>query len=459
MPKERTHHSRACDGCYRRKIKCSGHPKCKQCTDSKLICTTNRLFGRRGPKARSLTRNSQGCFVFIKGGALPIDLSAFEEAGDAITGMQIALETGWNESPSLQSMVDFETIRNAATYCADDMVSQCLIIAITLFLLAQDENTLMTPMIHCSPNCDHQWQTHLKRCTENLREHRTDLNLTLQREQEWIVILLIISQLYHKLAESMVSWYYLQEAITVSLIGSQAMSSTQCLSGQSLYLAVMERCRAINEHKSVGMNGHSLPKHGFEDMLAIYELFKPFDNSFMMIWNNTCASPPFQYLMKLQQHVVVAAGSTELTHFTKYCGIVARYWLLSVIWRLVVRIEALENVPASLSILCWDPEATVSSLLRDTESIPREVMLHYTELTVRSGTDRNWKILKCTQVPMISDIYWQYLEVLDQSDLLEHQHHNLEALDHIIALLSGRTAGRTNVFTTFEDVSISFSDF
>ena len=61
---------------------------------------------------------------------------------------------------------------------------------------------------------------------------------------------------------------------------------------------------------------------------------------------------------------------------------------------------------------------------------------------------------------MISDIYWQYLEALDQSDLLEHQHYNLEALDRIIALLSGRTAERNDVHPALsEDVSTSVSDF
>lgn len=387
LRKSKMTNARACDGCYRRKVKCSGEINCIQCVTAKLSCTFQREVGRRGPKVKTFTKHSRKCFVFIKDGALPTDLSAFEEVAGALAGIRRALEQGWRESSYLKLVMDFRTIEFVAMHCTHDKVSQCLIVAITLFLLAHDITKPTIPMVRCSRGCDHQWKTHLRKSAQNLRDHGVGLTSMLERDKEWISILSLMSRVYDLLELPKISWYYLQEAITISQIGFQAVGMNQVVSGLALHTAVMERCRAINEHKSVCIDGQKLARDGPLDMMVLYELLKPFNNTFLTIWNNPSITPSFGYLLRLRQHVLNEPNYAQLAQPMRYCYVVAQHWLLSVIWQLAMRNQTAGTDPVTLSQLFSDPVATVTALLREIESfLPNDTVQHV-EFTVGSNDD------------------------------------------------------------------------
>ena len=403
--------TRACDGCYLRKVKCSEHLPCRSCVESGLRCTFERAPGRRGPKTRTFTPDSRGCFIFIDGEVLPIDTAAFEQAEDTVLNVQNALERSWEKNACLQSIIDLQTIRHAVLHCKHDRSSQSVIIAVALYLSAEDEKALQIPMKHCDQQCDHHWRLHLRRCVLHLRQSRVqlDLDVAIYRSKEWIPILFLISLLYEKLDEKALSWFYLQDAITMLQMGADLENTIH--SNIGLHLAVTERIRAISERKSVCIDSNIAATSANAILAAMYDMLRPFNNSFLAIWNNPSSVPSVDYITRLQNHTLCMQPDL----YSNYCLLSLQSWLLLIVWHLSLRLDDQSTG------LAWDAEQIVASLARASYDLPKQYL--------------RYEILVSVQTFIVTDILRQYSEMLDLNNLLAHQQSSILTLNQVVALL------------------------
>ncbi|OQO12691.1 hypothetical protein B0A48_02154 [Cryoendolithus antarcticus] len=367
---------RACDACHRRKVKCigDGAKACKNCTSSGLTCTYNAIPQKKGPKgsrAKVITelRENQRQTQLSSGRngieETPHSPAYLRKKGllsmEMITAcVDYFFANMYPTMPILHRVKVGETIGQME----QSPEAYCLVVSLCGYMMIQP-NMVLPPTAF--QDADIQLQPSLELgqllILETLRVRKTYDYI--ESPTVWSVITsFFLFGSYFCLDRQNTAWFHLREATTLShVLGMQEESHYQTSGDviessrkRRLYwlLFVTERAYALQKHKPLSLHATiSLPT--MEDdptetvelsgFVHLVNLFRPFDDTFVGLWNKARTGCSTEWLAALQQQLSdalpVYLASTESQAVDLRCS---QQWLRTMVWQLSISHGYLSSV-------------------------------------------------------------------------------------------------------------------
>ncbi|CAK4031623.1 sucrose utilization SUC1 [Lecanosticta acicola] len=360
---------RACDACHRRKVKCigDGTRPCKNCTSAGLTCTYNAIPQKKGPKGsrakviselRETQRHAQLAKQrhVLEFDSPPHSPAHLKKAGllsmDMITAcVDYFFAHLYPTQPILHRQKVGETIGQMET----SIEAYCLTVSLCAYMMIQP-NMVISPDafegLETPPQSSLQ-HGHLL-LQEALRVRRA-YNYV-DNPSVWSVITsFFLFGSYFCLDRHNTAWYHLREATTLAQImgmhdeaNYQTTDIVESSRRRRLYwlLFVTERAYALQQHKPLTLHATiNLPTldddpaetaelNGF---IHLVNLFRPFDDTFVGLWNKARVGCTTEWLARLQQQLSDALPQylqcTESQAVDLRCS---QSWLRTMIWQLSI---------------------------------------------------------------------------------------------------------------------------
>lgn len=355
---------RACDACHRRKVKCigDGTRPCKNCTSAGLTCTYNAIPQKKGPKGsrakviselRETQRQTQ---VAGYGTSPPHSPDHLRRTGllsmDIITScVDYFFANLYPTQPILHRQKVGETIGLMET----NVEAYCLVTSLCAYMMIQP-NMVIPP--DAFDGLDVVPQSALQQGQALLQE-----TLRVRKRHDYVespTIWSVITSFflfgsYFCLDKHNTAWFHLREATTLAqLIGmhDESTYNTPDLIESSrrrrLYwlLFVTERAYALQQHRPLTLHAtinlptldedpaETVELNGF---LHLVNLFRPFDDTFVGLWNKARTGCTTEWLAQLQQQLSdalpVYLQSTEAQAVDLRCS---QQWLRTMVWQLSI---------------------------------------------------------------------------------------------------------------------------
>lgn len=361
---------RACDACHRRKVKCisDGTRPCKNCTSAGLTCTYNAIPQKKGPKGsrakviselRETQRQSQLAANQMHGfdaESPPHSPSLLRRTGllsmEMITCcVDYFFAHMYPTQPILHRQKVGETIGQMDT----NVEAYCLVVSLCAYMMIQP-NMVLPPSafqdLEVAPQSSLQLGHTLLQ--EALRVRKT-YNYV-ETPTVWSVISsFFIFGSYFCLDKQNTAWFHLREATTLAeIMGMHEESSYKACDvvessrRRRLYwlLFVTERAYALQQHRPLTLHAtiglptleedpaETVELNGF---IHLVHLFKPFDDTFVGLWNKARTGCTTEWLALLQQQLSdalpVYLQSTESQAVDLRCS---QQWLRTMVWQLSI---------------------------------------------------------------------------------------------------------------------------
>ena len=356
---------RACDACHRRKVKCIGDGSsrpCKNCSSAGLTCTYNAIPQKKGPKGsrakviselRETQRQSQ--LVAAQLNDLPPQSAPYLPRSGLISVEMITtcvdyfFKYLYPTQPILHRVKVGETIGQMET----DVEAYCLSMSLCAYMMIQP-NLVLPPGafegLEVQPQSSYQLGQMLLQETLRVRKSYDYI----ESPSVWTVITsFFIFGSYFCLDRHNTAWFHLREATTlVQIMGMHEESAyhsndlVESSRRRRLYwlLFVTERAYALQRHRPLTLQAtinlptlqddpsETVELNGF---IHLVNLFRPFDDTFVGVWNKTKAGCTSHYLAQLQQQLTDALpdylNSTESQAADLRCS---QQWLRMMVWQL-----------------------------------------------------------------------------------------------------------------------------
>ncbi|KAK3111103.1 hypothetical protein LTR53_013985 [Teratosphaeriaceae sp. CCFEE 6253] len=355
---------RACDACHRRKVKCigDGSRPCKNCTSAALTCTYNAVPQKKGPKGsrakviselRETQRQTQLVAAHLQD--LPPHAAPYLPQSGLIsvemmtTCVDYFFKYLYPTQPILHRVKVGETIGQMET----DVEAYCLILSLCAYMMIQPNAVLPTNSfegLEISPQSSYQLGQLLLQEVLRVRKSYDYVECP----TIWTVITsFFIFGSYFCLDKHNTAWFHLREATTLAQVMAmhdessyQSPDVPESSRRRRLYwlLFVTERAYALQKHRPLTLQAtinlptlqddpsETVELNGF---IHLVNLFRPFDDTFVGVWNKTREGCTSQYLAQLQQQLSdalpVYLNSTESQAVDLRCS---QQWLRMMVWQL-----------------------------------------------------------------------------------------------------------------------------
>lgn len=398
---------RACDGCHRRKVKCigDGTRPCKNCTSAGLTCTYNAIPQKKGPKGSRAKVISE-----LRENQRQSQLVAKQH------GMEFQNE---NQSPAhirRQGLLSMEMITTSVDYFfahlyptqpilhrqrVGETIGQmdtnteayCLTLSLCAYMMIQP-NMVLPPGAFEGLEIPPQPSLRLGQLllAEALRVRR-GYNY-IENPSVWSVITsFFLFGSYFCLDRHNTAWFHLREATTLAQImgmNDEANYQTPDVVENSrrrrLYwlLFVTERAYALQQHKPLTLHATiNLPTldedpaetaelNGF---IHLVNLFRPFDDTFVGLWNKARVGCTTEWLARLQQQLSDALPTylqcTETQAVDLRCS---QQWLRTMVWQLSISHGFLSSAAADNAMSFNFPIEISRDLVQSASQFSKESM-------------------------------------------------------------------------------------
>ncbi|TKA37997.1 hypothetical protein B0A54_10601 [Friedmanniomyces endolithicus] len=368
---------RACDACHRRKVKCicigDGTRPCKNCTSAGLACTYNTVPQKKGPKGsrakviselREKQRQSQLVVAHLHN-LQPQSAPYLPRKGlISIDMITICVEYFflhlYSTQPVLQRTKVGETIGRMET----DAEAYCLVMSLCAYMMIQPNLALPASAfdgLEVPPQSSFLLGQLLLKETVRVRKCYDYV----ENPTVWTVITsFFIFGSNFCLDRHNTAWFHLREATTLAHVLGMHEESAYLMTDviessrwRRLYwlLFVTERAYALQKRRPLTLyatiNLPTLEEDPSETVelngfLHLVNLFRPFDDTFVGIWNKAKSGCTTQYLAQLQQQLSdalpVYLNSTESQAVDLRCS---QQWLRT----MPLQIEKLFDVACTLT--------------------------------------------------------------------------------------------------------------
>ncbi|GAB1739500.1 hypothetical protein D0862_08902 [Hortaea werneckii] len=360
---------RACDACHRRKVKCigDGTKACKNCTSAGLTCTYNAIPQKKGPKGSrakvisELRENQRQTHLAAQRHGFDFDDSAQTPAHVKRPGLlSMEMITScvdyyfahlYPTQPILHRLRVGETIG----MMDNNVEAYCLVLSLCAYMMIQPNMVLpMTAFEGLEvPPMPSLQLGHLL-LHEALRV-RKGFNY-IENPSVWTVITsFFFFGSYFCLDKHNTAWFHLREASTLAQIMGMHDENhyrmpdvVESSRRRRLYwlLFVTERAYALQQHRPLTLQAtinlptldedpaETVELNGF---LHLVNLFRPFDDTFVGLWNKAKSGCTTLYLAQLQQQLSDALPaylhSTESQAVDLRCS---QQWLKTMVWQLSI---------------------------------------------------------------------------------------------------------------------------
>ncbi|KAK0281653.1 hypothetical protein LTR91_003879 [Friedmanniomyces endolithicus] len=397
---------RACDACHRRKVKCicigDGTRPCKNCTSAGLACTYNTVPQKKGPKGsrakviselREKQRQSQLVVAHLHN-LQPQSAPYLPRKGlISIDMITICVEYFflhlYSTQPVLQRTKVGETIGRMET----DAEAYCLVMSLCAYMMIQPNLALPASAfdgLEVPPQSSFLLGQLLLKETVRVRKCYDYV----ENPTVWTVITsFFIFGSNFCLDRHNTAWFHLREATTLAHVLGMHEESAYLMTDviessrrRRLYwlLFVTERAYALQKRRPLTLyatiNLPTLEEDPSETVelngfLHLVNLFRPFDDTFVGIWNKAKSGCTTQYLAQLQQQLSdalpVYLNSTESQAVDLRCS---QQWLRTMVWQLSISHGFLSSAAAENAMSFKFPVEVARDLVASTSHFSQQSM-------------------------------------------------------------------------------------
>lgn len=326
---------RACDACHRRKVKCDGINPCRNCSSAQLTCTYNAIPQKKGPKgsrakviselretqrATSLSAKVQSRLSGIN--SPPCTPSLSPNLG--LLSNELAkesIEFFFANIYPMMPILSRQRLEQQVLYMDQSLDTYCLLTSLSAFMLLQPG--MIVP--GGDPLFDHPGanitSSHL--LLEETIRVRKGYEYVESPTLNSLCTCFFIFGCYYALELHDKAWYHLREATTLAtMIGLTSedkylqFDNIEASRRRRLYwlLFVTERSYALKYGRPLTLPATiSLPTlsddptdplaHQMNGYIHLVNLFRPFDDTFMLVWNKTRNEFAPSYIGALQKQM------------------------------------------------------------------------------------------------------------------------------------------------------------
>ncbi|KAH8815955.1 hypothetical protein F5884DRAFT_203560 [Xylogone sp. PMI_703] len=359
---------RACDACHRRKVKCDGINPCRNCSSAQLSCTYHAIPQKKGPKGSrakviSELRETQRQTTLsskvanrLNGIASPPCSPTLAPSPGLLTQEMIkeCIEFFFaNMYPTLP-ILHRGRLEQQAVYAEQNIDTYCLLTSLCAFMMIQPGMGIPgDPLgLDALPGANLVSGTMLMEETLRVRKGYDHLESPTLNS---LVTSFFLFGCYYGLDMHNKAWFHLREATTLAHILNMQKEETYLQFDQiessrrrRLYwlLFVTERAYALQRHRPLSLQATiSLPTlnddptdaaaHHLHGFIHLITLFRPFDESFVALWNKTRSDCSPAYLSALQKQLSDALPTYLNSTENQAADLrTSQQWLRTMVWQL-----------------------------------------------------------------------------------------------------------------------------
>ncbi|KAI9886744.1 MAG: hypothetical protein M1823_001453 [Watsoniomyces obsoletus] len=441
---------RACDACHRRKVKCDGRKPCQNCRHSTLICTFNAIPQKKGPKGhrarviselrqRQQQQQQQHAHLELAvhdvldgtSSSMPIRPTSWAPTPGRLTQelMDACIDFFFNNMYPTMPILDRGKLQRQTQEIHQSQETYCLLASLCAFMMIQPglklaKSNAGSPVNSSSPHEtppttsgeDQDDNAPGRAMVEEVIRVRKGYDHVESPSVAAVMTSFFLFGSLFCLDRHSTAWYYLREATTlVHMLGMSDEASyhvgeeMECIRRRRLFwlLFVTERAYALQRHHPLTLTDSiampttdEAPSERLEISGFIYlvNLFRPFDEVFVGLWNKSRADCSTEWLAQLQRQLTNALPAVlESTESQAADLRVSQQWLRSMVWQL-------STVNGYLSMSC--PESSMT--FKYPIEIARDLVCMTSQMTHRSmevhGVGLIWKIfdVACTLTDVMS---------------------------------------------------------
>lgn len=358
---------RACDACHRRKVKCDGINPCRNCSSAQLSCTYNAIPQKKGPKGsrakviselretQRLTSLSAKVQNRINGIACPQAASLAPTPGMVTSDLVKDCASFFFDNMYAQApILDRRQVEQQLLYMEQNRDAYCLMTAMCAFVMLQPGMS-MPPgdpyNLDMVPGANIISSQLLLEEAHKVRkgyEYLDSVTLNALATNFFLFACYYAQEMHDK------AWYYLREATTmISMVGMDkedhylqfdAVESSRRRRLYWLFYSV-ERAYALSRGRPLTLKASiNLPTlgddpsdplaHQLHPFIMLVNLYRPFDDAFIGVWNKTRSQFAPQYISGLQkqQNDLSQSYACQDPNFTDFRT--NHQWLKNTVWQL-----------------------------------------------------------------------------------------------------------------------------
>ncbi|TDZ33352.1 putative sucrose utilization protein SUC1 [Colletotrichum spinosum] len=360
---------RACDGCHRRKVKCDGTNPCRNCHTAQLSCTYNAIPQKKGPKGSrakviselretqrqtSLSARVQNRINSIPQPPGPITLAPTPGllSGDLV---KECIDFFFANMYERMPILDRRQLELQLPYMEQNRDTYCLFTSLCAFMLLQPGMNL--------PSGDPYNSDVMAGANIVASQLLVEETLHVRKGYEYLDSIthntlatnFFLYACHHGIELHDKAWYYLREASTMmhmtgmnkedTYLNNPQWDNAETSRRRRLYwlFYIMERTHAIQRQRPLSLQATIQPpssaddpsdplSHQLNSFIMLVNLFRPFDDAFTAVWNNTRGSN--LYSSNLQKQLSEALP-TYVCQDRQFCDLrTNQQWLKSTVWQL-----------------------------------------------------------------------------------------------------------------------------
>ncbi|OJJ38806.1 hypothetical protein ASPWEDRAFT_342335 [Aspergillus wentii DTO 134E9] len=337
MPRNIQMVQHACDGCRRRKIKCTIQRPCSHCQSAGLECRVSRTPQRKGRQGKTANILSQ------------LKKQPDEKHG---TTCHFKRPPAFLSKDLIQSCSDYffahlrgtvpvicpDSLADHIQQMDDSLPAYTIVTAFCAFVLTQ------TGYLQSHPTATSEMGCVLVREATQAHRHSDPLSDSVCQN---MVVSFLLYGCHIGLGNQRHAYWFLREATTIFTAGmlDNPMPEQDKIIRDRLFwlLFVSERAHAIRRHRPVTLHATqespildtNLSDSAFQGFRCLVDLYRPLDDRFLGLWNGTNATCSIDYLVQLQQHIQNAVpAEMDLPDVLMADLRVSQQWLRTMVWQL-----------------------------------------------------------------------------------------------------------------------------
>ncbi|KAF8850643.1 hypothetical protein BDZ45DRAFT_186561 [Acephala macrosclerotiorum] len=362
---------RACDACHRRKVKCDGINPCRNCSSAQLSCTYHAIPQKKGPKGsrakviselretqRQTTLSSKVANRLNGINSPPCSPTLVPTPGLLTNDMiKDCIEFFFaNMYPTLP-ILHRGRLEQQAMYADQNVDTYCLLTSLCAFMMIQPGMGIPgDPLgLDSLPGANLVSGNLLMEETLRVRKSYDHLETPTLNS---LVTSFFLFGCYYGLDLHNKAWFHLREATTLChILGMQKeetylqFDAVESSRRRRLYylLFVTERAYALQRHRPLSLQATiSIPTqnddpsdtqaHTLNGFIHLVNLFRPFDDAFVALWNKTRNDCNPAYLAALQKQLTDALPTYLNSTENQTADLrTSQQWLRTMVWQLSIQ--------------------------------------------------------------------------------------------------------------------------
>lgn len=399
---------RACDACHRRKVRCNSRQPCGNCSQAGLSCTYDAIPQKKGPKGsrakviselRETQKHSDPTSWMLHDGSS-------NYASPPHSPTQYARASGLLSHELIEGCADFfftkmyptmpilykDQVRNAVGEMGHSVESYCLITSFLGFMLIQPGIVLKTGHLMDQPAGSVTNPKMGSVLMEEAIRVRKNYDYVENPTVNTVITSFFLFGCAFSLNKHNTSWFHLREATALAQILGMQDENTYMFDNvvemsrkRRLFwlLFVTERAYALQKHRPLTLHATiNLPtvdqdptNYSLAGFIYLVNLYRPFDDTFIGLWNKSRTDCSPLTLARLQQQLTEALPPFLSTTESQAADLrTSQQWLRTMVWQLSIANGFLSSTSLDTSMTFRYPIEIAKDLVEVTRQFSKQSM-------------------------------------------------------------------------------------